>query len=164
MTMHKKYRLSRSALSPALAFFLIGALCFGNTAGASDVKTYVGSEVCAKCHESEYTNYTKSSKKSHSFKSVMRMKKGLSESELKDCYACHTTGYGKPGGFVSEEETPKLKNAGCEVCHGPGSRHVQTQDPKDIESKVKADLCKSCHNSERIDAFRYNPALFAGAH
>ena len=42
-------------------------------------------------------------------------------------------GYGKPGGFRSEHETPGLKEPGCEVCHGPGSIHAASRDARDID-------------------------------
>jgi hypothetical protein len=48
-------------------------------------------------------------KKAASYRSIERLRKGLTEDEIKGCYACHTTGYGKPGGFTSPEETPHLK-------------------------------------------------------
>lgn len=92
------------------------------------------------------------------------MKKGLTEDEIKGCYACHTIGYGKPGGFTSAEKTPELKNAGCEACHGPGSLHVKTEDPAHIIRNVTIDICKECHIQERVQAFRYKPIIFAGSH
>ena len=125
---------------------------------------YVGSEICGECHEDQYDNYSKFANKAHSYKSVMIMKKGLTEAEIKDCYRCHTTGYGQPGGFVSEAETPELKNTGCEVCHGPGGAHVESEDPEDIISEVSIDQCNLCHTTDRVDSFRYKPVLHAGAH
>lgn len=68
------------------------------------------------------------------------------------------------GGFVSEEKTPELKNPGCEVCHGPGSLHAKTQDPKDIKRKMEIKDCERCHNSERVKAFKFKPLIHGGAH
>jgi len=133
-------------------------------AAAEAGKSYVGSKACASCHEEEYENFIKYSKKAHSFHSVQLMRKELTSSELKECFHCHTTGYGKPGGFISEKQTPDLKNLGCETCHGPGSAHVDSEDASDILGKVDKDSCKACHNTDRVRAFRYKPMLYAGAH
>jgi len=125
---------------------------------------YVGSDFCKECHEKEYLSFTTYAKKSNSFYSIERVRKGLTEEELNRCYFCHTTGYGKPGGFVSPEETPHLKNAGCEVCHGPGEDHVATRDPQDIKRHLTMKDCEGCHISERVRAFRYKPLIHGGAH
>lgn len=125
---------------------------------------YVGSAACKACHEEEYNNFVRYSRKAHSFESVLRLRRGLNEAELRNCYRCHTTGYGKPGGFVSPEKTPQLKNAGCEVCHGPGSKHVETQDPADIKGDLSMDDCTGCHNAERVRAFKFRPLIYGGAH
>jgi len=125
---------------------------------------YVGSDACRSCHENEYKNFMTYAKKATSFKSIERVRKGLTEEEVKGCYACHTTGYGKPGGFVSLEKTPYLKNAGCEVCHGPGEFHVRMRDPRYIKRKMKVEDCEVCHTSERVKAFRYKPMIHGGAH
>lgn len=126
--------------------------------------TYVGSVACQPCHAKEFSSFVKYSRKSHSYQSVQRMQKGLSTEQLKECFVCHTTGYGKSGGFVSIERTPELRDAGCEVCHGPGKEHVETQDPKLIERKVTVETCQSCHTQERVQNFRYRPLLHGGAH
>ena len=126
--------------------------------------SYVGSEACRVCHENEYKNFVIYAKKSTSFKSIERVKKGLTEEEIKGCYFCHTTGYGKPGGFISPEKTPHLKNAGCEVCHGPGESHVKTGSTKDIKRRMTIKDCEVCHISERVRAFRYKPMIHGGAH
>ncbi len=130
----------------------------------SRVNKYVGSITCKNCHEKEYNSFMTYAKKSKSFESIERVKKGLIGEEIKGCYFCHTTGYGKPGGFVSIERTPELKNAGCEVCHGPGELHVKTKDPRYINRKMTMKDCESCHISERVRAFRYKPLIHGGAH
>lgn len=127
-------------------------------------KTYVGSKTCSECHEKEYRNFEAYAKKSDSFGSVINMKKGLTEEEIKECFECHTTGYGEPGGFTSEKETPHLKNAGCEVCHGPGSVHCETGEYEDIKARLTQKDCETCHNAERVNAFNYKPLVYGGAH
>ena len=125
---------------------------------------YVGSKACEPCHQEEYASFIQYAKKSKSFQSIERLKQGLSQEDLKKCYSCHTTGYGKPGGFTSIEETPELKNAGCEVCHGPGELHVKKEDTSSIKRQVTREDCEACHISERVRAFRYRPLIHGGGH
>ncbi|NOR25628.1 MAG: cytochrome C, partial [Desulforhopalus sp.] len=121
-------------------FIIIGSLiisCFSVPKPTSAIymsiddyeSTYVGSLACKECHPEEYENFVTYAKKSVSFQSIERRMKHLTPEEIRQCYPCHTTGYGQPSGFINLEETPHLKNAGCEVCHGPGAEHVKTGDP-----------------------------------
>ena len=135
----------------AAAFFL--ALGMTSTGGAV-TEQYV-----------EYENFMKFSKKAHAGASVQIMAKDLTRQELEECYQCHVTGFGKPGGFVSFEETPHMADAGCETCHGPGYDHIESGGEIDL---IKGDLeladCEGCHNPDRVDAFDFKPLLFGGAH
>ncbi|MBA3071806.1 MAG: cytochrome C [Nitrospirae bacterium] len=128
------------------------------------ISKYVGSDACKGCHEKEYESFMTHARKSRSFESIERLKKSLTEEELKGCYSCHTTGYGKPGGFISPEKTPHLKIAGCEVCHGPGELHVKTMNPSNITRRMTLKDCEVCHIEERVKAFRYKPMIHGGAH
>jgi hypothetical protein len=96
--------------------------------------------------------------------SIEKMKKGLSAQEIKNCYKCHTTGYGKPGGFQDAAKSPELKNAGCEVCHGPGGDHAEAQNGKKIRRRMDLKVCEECHTSQRIQSFKFKPLIHAGAH
>ncbi len=152
---------------PALLAALALLAVWGPPAGASDeAKTprYVGSAVCAGCHPGQYERYRQYSKKAHSSRGIKLMAKGLSPEELASCYGCHTTGYGKPGGFTDFAATPELADAGCEVCHGPGADHVATSDPAAIKGKLTVADCAPCHDDARVRAFGYKPLLQAGAH
>ncbi len=145
--------------------FSVGIICTWHGYGGSQaINKYVGSEACKSCHAEEYGSFYKHSKKVRSYESIAMMKKELTDSELQGCYKCHTTGYGEPGGFRSEQETPQLKNAGCETCHGPGGTHVETGDKGDIKGKLGAADCDRCHSSERVAAFKYKPLIYGGAH
>ncbi|GAB6113343.1 cytochrome c family protein [Desulfomicrobium escambiense] len=127
--------------------------------------SYVGTAACKDCHEEQYDNFTKYAKKAHSDKSIKIMASDLTETELAQCYGCHTTGYGKPGGFVSYEKTPHVADAGCEVCHGPGRDHVESGgDTELIKGKLTMEDCQGCHNESRVKAFNFKPLLYGGAH
>jgi len=147
-----------------LVAILTAAILSNGLAAPDDDKRYVGTETCRSCHEEQYEHFSKFARKAHSYDSVKIMQKGLTVQEVEDCYKCHTTGYGKPGGFVSETETPEMKNNGCEVCHGPGSLHAESEDPEDIIYDVEMESCMVCHNSERVADFNFKPLLHAGAH
>ena len=126
---------------------------------------YLGSKTCADCHPDEYENFTKYAKKAKSWKSIEIMASDLTKTEIQGCYACHTTGYGQPGGFVSLKQTPDLKDAGCEVCHGPGGQHVDAGgDPSLIKGELSLSDCEQCHNQERVKSFNFKPLLHGGAH
>jgi len=144
----------------------MGSLCLLRSVPtwAAQEKTYVGSDACRECHEDEYKSFKTYAKKAHSYESILKMKKGLTEAEFHKCFECHTTGFGQPGGFRSPQDTPQLKDAGCEVCHGPGSLHVESGDPQDIKGKLTAKDCERCHNAERVAAFDYRPLIHGGAH
>jgi len=130
---------------------------------SNTVNTYVGSESCQSCHERQYAGFMANAAKARSFEHVQIMKKGLTEAEYQGCLKCHTTAYGEPGGFTSVEATPALKNPGCEVCHGPGSLHIDSGDPKDIKQATIA-VCEKCHTAERVNSFKFKPVLYGGAH
>jgi len=151
----------------SIAFFLLSFI-INPSSGFAEIKKslslYVGSEICRDCHDKEYRSFKEYAKKSRSYESIERVKKGLTEEEIRGCYVCHTTGYGKPGGFISAEKTPHLKNAGCEVCHGPGELHAKTRDPQYIKRHLTMKDCEVCHISERVKSFRYKPLIHGGAH
>lgn len=127
---------------------------------------FVGSKACQECHETEYNNFVKFSKKAKSYEHIAKMFPKLKEEEKKECFSCHTTGYGK-GGFVSIEKTPQFSDVGCETCHGPGQEHIEAGgDPELIKGKgsLSIENCTSCHINERVQAFNFKPLLYGGVH
>jgi hypothetical protein len=151
---------------PMLLAALSGLVCLGifPCETRCEEAHYVGSQVCAGCHPTQHAAFIKYSKKAHSSKSIRLMAKGLTREELTSCYGCHTTGYGKPGGFKDFDSTPQMADAGCEVCHGPGSLHAASGDPAAIKGKLTIADCEGCHNDSRVRAFGYKPLLRGGAH
>jgi hypothetical protein len=80
-------------------------------------QTYVGAKECGSCHVKEFAAWQKTG---HS-----RAFGVLTEKYEKDpkCLGCHTTGYKRPSGYKDASDAD-LKGVTCEVCHGPGSKHV----------------------------------------
>ena len=75
-------------------------------------------------------------------------------SKNEKCIKCHTTGYGKPGGFKSSDETPGLTGVQCEVCHGPGSEHLASKATDKEAKRATINLkpgavCSECHNPHK---------------
>jgi mono/diheme cytochrome c family protein len=146
---------------------LVVAAVFAGTAGAAE---YIGAKKCKACHMKQYKSWSKTTMAT----SFENLKPGVKAEEKKkagldpekdytadaDCLKCHTTGYGKPGGFTSLAETPKLINVQCEGCHGPGAdfRKIMKKDKKfKLADVVAAGLiipseannnCMECHGSD----------------
>jgi hypothetical protein len=102
--------------------------------------TFVGSDACRNCHSHpKECNIWQAdiigSKKKHSHAKafVALTPKYAKKPELRqfdpECVVCHTIGYGFESGYRGETDA-RLKNVGCENCHGPGSLHVRDQNNK----------------------------------
>ena len=149
---------------------------------------YVGDSVCKKCHFKQHRYWKKTglAKAMDSLKptaeaddkDLFAAKKAAKLDPAKDystdasCLACHTTGYGKPGGYpvnpaASDEAKAAAESMGkisCEACHGAGSLYVEHKNKAleaDKEAKFTFDglskvglsqpdeaNCKTCHNDQ----------------
>ncbi len=73
------------------------------------------------------------------------------------CGGCHTTGYSPEGhqnGLEGIRGTWKFDGVQCEVCHGPGGRHVRSNLKSD--TMVDRTVCWKCHGTEPHDAIPMN--------
>jgi len=71
-----------------------------------------------------------------------------------ECLACHVTGWGSNEGFISEVDTPNLKNVQCEVCHGSRLDHVNGLEQKITIDAKKA--CEHCHVKNHSPNFNFS--------
>jgi cytochrome c553 len=154
---------------------------------ADDAKpTYIGSSKCMKCHSKQVTSWKKTAlaKSMETLKPVTEKdNKDLFEARKKanldpakdystdpKCLACHTTGYGKDGGYPEKITDDNKKVAevmgsvSCEACHGPASVYYEYKNAKRKENKdyvfTKEELakvglstptaatCDACHNKD----------------
>jgi hypothetical protein len=84
-----------------------------------------------------------------------------------ECLACHTTGFGRPGGFPKAgtiQSSPGLAEVGCESCHGPGGKHIGEDAPRigttvslgdKCNSCVILQICGACHDAENDAGFEF---------
>src|SRR3990167_10713810 len=107
-------------------------ICLVQSAAAAPA--FVGVKVCAKCHEFQAESWTGTSH-SKAFESLKANTKAEEKKKAKldpakdytkdkDCVGCHSTGFGKAGGYALGKDPggqEKLGSVGCEACHGPGS-------------------------------------------
>ncbi len=149
---------------------------------ASAEFTYVGTKKCRMCHSAQHESWRELPKGN----SWAALKPGASR-EIKQragldtqkdytqeatCLACHSVGYGRPGGYAvpspadarSVRAAAAREGAGCESCHGPGSGFVKVMEkahrsrekprPEDLlaagRKPVTQQVCKQCHNEGAV--------------
>ncbi len=153
--------------------FALFCLISPNSIKAEETEhAYIGSKKCKKCHLKQYKSWAET-KMAKAFEQLMpgarveeKKAAGLDPDKDyttdKECLGCHVTGYGKQGGFVDMETTPRLAGVGCEMCHGPGGTYVQDQYmstknktyktadlvPLGLMAAVSKEQCAVCHNTE----------------
>jgi peroxiredoxin len=124
---------------------------------------FVGSAACESCHAAEHATWA-AQPHARAFATLSGKEKAADA----DCQRCHTTGFGKPGGFPASGGTaathPDLASVGCESCHGPGGEHVKPDAPKrgtilgladKCDSCVILQICGSCHDDANDPGFEY---------
>lgn len=126
-----------------------------------------GRDGCRKCHLKQYRSWEATAH------ATAHEKLEGDDANNAECLACHTTGMGKPGGFVSRDETPKLLGVQCEACHGAGSDYSDKELMKDRDASIAAGLviptaetCQQCHNdrSPTFKGFDFEEYKAKGVH
>jgi hypothetical protein len=113
---------------------------------------YVGMSDCELCHAKANELWGKTVH-AHAWQTLVDVNKQWSF----DCTKCHVTGYGQPGGSAMAH-VDGLQNVQCEVCHGPGSKHVDA--PKKVKLAIPTESdCKRCHTKEHSDTFQFDAYL-----
>jgi hypothetical protein len=118
--------------------------------------SYVGDDKCISCHKSA-ARFWKHTVHAQAWKTLVDVGKEAHD----DCVSCHVTGYGEVGG-TSLGYTKGLQDIQCEVCHGPGSIHVEKrgkESPFAGRLKTPESICVRCHNEKHSDTFQYESYL-----
>ena len=77
--------------------------------------------------------------------------------------------YPYEGGFESPKKTARLKNVGCEDCHGPGEKHCIAENGHDeallkkyrkavriTKEQSKQGQCATCHDVDNSPDFNFD--------
>jgi nitrate/TMAO reductase-like tetraheme cytochrome c subunit len=111
---------------------------------------FVGAAKCKMCHSGEKNGsiYETWAASAHA-----KAFTNLPDAEKKNptCLQCHTTGFGKPGGFDPATAAAGVDAVGCESCHGAAKDWMMVH-AKDVAkaqtlgmNKVDQATCKTCH-------------------
>jgi len=117
---------------------------------------YVGEKNCVSCHKSA-ARQCKATVHAQAWKTLVDVGKEAHD----ECVSCHVTGYGEVGGS-SLGYTKGFENIQCEVCHGPGSIHVEKKGKESPFAgilKTPESVCVRCHNEKHSDTFQYKAYL-----
>ncbi len=125
---------------------------------------HVGVEACRDCHQSQYDQWVRTPH-AGAFALVLTANRSADPK----CVKCHVTAAGRPGGFGDKDAPGPMTNVQCEVCHGPGSDHVE--GPADLKSTtiygitnqcsfcIIQGVCTTCHDQENDPDFDIEAAL-----
>ncbi len=117
---------------------------------------YVGEASCVACH-APAARFWRKTVHAQAWRTLVEVGKEAHD----DCVSCHVTGYGEVGGS-SLGHTHGLEDVQCEVCHGPGSLHVEKkgrETPFAVQLLAPESVCLRCHNDRHSDTFQYQAYL-----
>jgi len=112
-------------------------------------RVYATDQTCLTCHSKTHDIWSKTGH-GRAYAALQEVNKSFDP----ECLICHTTGFGKPGGFISEIDTPELKNVQCEMCHGARLEH--TQNPQGGFAKEANAACGKCHVKKHSPKFNFS--------
>ena len=119
-----------------------------------DTQAYSSASTCHGCHSKQFAQWTYSSH-AHAWRSLLNRK----EQTNPECIACHSTGYGEPGGFgeLTQLNIRKFKAVQCESCHGPMAGHPA--DKRVQPTPITIETCTGCHDQANSPNFEFTKYL-----
>src|SRR5262249_31829021 len=133
---------------------------------------FVGSDRCENCHKHAY-NIWKHTDHARAYQTLVDAKHPSTRQFDGDCVVCHVVGFGYHTGFndgmLGAQAKLKLRNVGCESCHGPCGDHVKNPQNQALyadinpwkarkpkETKAEFDrrmleidtMCQKCHDTD----------------
>jgi peroxiredoxin len=122
---------------------------------------HVGSDACRSCHAAEYESWAAGPHARALATLEAKHKTGDA-----NCLKCHTTGFGREGGFqpgAGASVQPDFARVGCESCHGPGGDHLGAEKKigtivslgDKCDSCVILQICGSCHDDANDPGFEF---------
>jgi hypothetical protein len=118
-----------------------------------EVAGYATASACLRCHDDFFAAWSETP---HARAHEALITRGKATDP--ECVSCHTTGYGRPGGFsdLTASALRTWKGVQCESCHGPLAGHPDASvQPK----PVSAATCTSCHDEANSPGFDYEKYL-----
>ncbi len=116
--------------------------------------SYAGVGSCMKCHEQEYAQWSKTAH-------AAAANSPAAASAPSDKKYRFITVSGSPGGYPA----PGAQGVQCEVCHGPGERHVKDPQKKgqdyivglggSCDNCVVEQICRTCHGPDDDPKFKF---------
>jgi hypothetical protein len=113
---------------------------------------FSGADTCTRCHEAEAQQWSKT-EHARAWGTLV----GQHRSMDAECFSCHATGVGQPGGPTTPAEVHGLRDVQCEACHGASRAHVA--DSRQKTSAVTESTCRQCHGTDR-DEGRFDYATY----
>jgi hypothetical protein len=114
---------------------------------------YAGIDECESCHE-EAVEFWRTTVHGRAYQTLVDTNQQYDLA----CVSCHVTGFREPGGS-EVVENQGLRDVQCEVCHGPGTFHVEQPEAKGSALHIRLDspeeVCGQCHTPEHSDTFAY---------
>lgn len=119
--------------------------------------SFVGVQRCLPCHENQYDQW-RYTQHASAFTTLLARQR----SSAPKCVACHVTGIGFVNGYKLGDTKSLFANVQCEMCHGPGSLHVETPARINIIKSPGYKDCAQCHDAEHSDMNNENfPVYYA---
>jgi 2',3'-cyclic-nucleotide 2'-phosphodiesterase (5'-nucleotidase family) len=127
-----------------------------NSGSAVIGTTYIGSTVCGSCHAVQHKQWS-TTPHARAWATLEQ----TNRSHDLDCWSCHVTGAGLPGGPTHPTQVTGLENVGCESCHGPGAAHVAAAGKAPMTRTPPESTCVQCHDGVK-DEGRFEAAVYFG--
>ncbi|MFT4976597.1 MAG: hypothetical protein ACI8S6_002502 [Myxococcota bacterium] len=116
---------------------------------------YASSGGCVNCHTQEFTRWTFTDHAQAAWLSLVA-RDAVDDPE---CIACHSTGFGEPGGFgeLTGGNLRKYKAVQCEACHGPMRGHPEADS---VHARpITVETCVGCHDAANSPDFDFEAYL-----